>query len=328
MKVKNKKSVLVAIIILLVVTLPLGVTGMVLKMQDKKETSTPKPNPAVPTLENPNHDFLYEGSLYFYDGDNLIGTYSCENKDGICDYATTTYDDEPYPILSYKEEELSKISLVAKRYVFLVDAPSENEIQEIILYDLQNQKRVTRYRAVKNYGIGIENNQFIVQNTSNKWGVITLSENGSSVSIPFEYDFIGLINDKKDEKIASEKYIVSKDNLWSLIGNDNSSFVTDIKEMIVTYDGKSIITKNDNLYYAKSYEGTNLFPNGYKNLTYTGRFFNITDQNNLFYVYDSDAQKIISRSIQVNATDTIRSEINGQTLQIILNDKVIETIAI
>lgn len=326
MKVKNKKSVLIAIIILLAITLPLGITGMVVKLQDK-ETPTKKPETPIPVVENPNHEFHYQGKLYFYDDDNLLGTYECDNKDGYCDYAKTTYDDENYPILSYKEEEPSKISLVANRYAFIIDAPSENEASEVILYDLQNQRRVAKYNAVKNYGIGIENNEFIVKSTLNKWGVITLNENGNSVSIPFDYDFIGLTNDQKENVIASEKYIVAKDNLWSIIGSDQSTYATDFKEMIVTYNGKHIITKVDNLYYAKTYEGTNVLA-GCNNLTFTGKFFNITDQNNKFYVYNSDTGQIISKDYQVNATDTITSKIEGQTLQIILNDKVIETINI
>lgn len=324
MKVKNKKSVLYAIIILLVITLPLGITGLILKLNQAPEKEPEKPSE---TIENPNHEFFYQGSLYFYDKEDLLGTYACQNKDGVCDYATTTYDDENYPILSYKENELSKIPVISNRYVFLEDAPSK-EASAIILYDIQKQRRVTKYSAVKNYGIGIENNQFIVKNASNKWGVITLNESGSSVTIPFEYDFIGLIDDQKETLLAAEKFIVAKDNLWSIIGADNSIFASDFKEMIVTYNGENIITKVDDLYYAKTYDGTNIFQAGCKNLTFTGKFFNITDQNNQFYVYDADAKKIVSQNYQVNMTDEITSKINDQTLQIILNGQVVETIPI
>ncbi len=320
---KQKKGVFITIIVLLIIFLPLSIVSFTLHKMDEK-------NPRHPVVDNPSHEFLYNGKLYFYNKNgSLLGTYECKNPNGICDYATSSNDDALYAVDVYPNEE-TKIPVVNDRYVFLVDGP-DNTARPFV-YDLvQNRTIISSYTSVKNYGIGIEHNLFIVGNNSLKYGVLSL-EQDPYLSIEFEYDYIGLANlvNEEEEKLMSDFFVGYKDRFWFLLDMNGAVLTTAIADKIVSYNGQNIIIKTNDGYELINYQNEIVLPNGpYKKLSFTGRFLNILDNDNTFYVYDLADSVRISLPQTVRNSDRITSRINEDgKLEVVLNERVIETVEI
>ena len=100
---QNRKSTLIVIIVLLVIFLPLAIFTTTMHMKDKNQV-----------IESPNHEFFYNGKLYFYHNDELLGTYTCESDD-YCDYAISR-NNFSYELAEHKGETNEKIPLINNRY--------------------------------------------------------------------------------------------------------------------------------------------------------------------------------------------------------------------
>lgn len=320
---EQKKKVFITIIVLLCIFLPLSICSFILHKMDEK-------NPRHKLLDNPSHELKYNGKLYFYGtSGTLLGTYECKNKDGICDYANNFEDDKLYA-LDYHKSENGKVGLINNRYAFLIDAETENNAKPF-LYDISLNRILTTYTSVKNYGIGIENELFIVGNDALKYGVLSL-QGDPQVKVKFDFDFLGIANllNEDENKMMSDLFVGYRDKSWFLLDMNGAILSSAIKEEIVSYNGKNIIIKNGNDYDVIDYEDNIVLSGGpYTKLSFTGKYVNILDQNNEFYVYDISTERTISHPQKVRNTDIITSKINDSgKLEVILNEKVIETVEI
>jgi len=314
MKNENKKGILVLIIILLITSSAFGIIGFTMRDKEKPRE--------VP--ENPNREFKYMGFLYFYEEDNLLGTYKCENPDGYCGFAYNTIDDVNFPLRHYKDAENSQIDIVNNRFVFLLDyshsalTQDPNDFSDrplnanIILYDIKDQKIIAEYQAVKNYGIGIEYNRFIVQLIeSNNWGVIELNDTISTI-IDFNYQFIGLIDKIIADKLSSEVFVTMRDNQWFLVNYTGNEISTGLDAPIVDFTTENIITKVNYTYYLNNYQGRIGIGIGYNNLFFVDRFIAILDKNNMFYVYDARNNTDITSRLSTENGLTYDARINAE----------------
>ena len=73
---KNNIGVLIIMIVLLIIALPAAIYGTYMHFQKD-------------SLSNKNKEFYYEGKLFFYDNDTLLGTYTCKSEN--CGYAKILY---------------------------------------------------------------------------------------------------------------------------------------------------------------------------------------------------------------------------------------------
>ncbi len=318
---EQKKKVFITIIVLLVIFLPLSICSFTLHILDEK-------NPRHKVIENPNHEFFWDNKLYFYSlSGNLLGTYECLNPDGICDYASNFDDDKLYAI-DYHESIDAKIGLINNRYTFLVDAPSP-ALAKPILYDVVNNRIFTTYYSVKNYGIGIENDLFIVGNDNLKYGVLSL-QGDPQVKVKFDYDYIGIANllNEDENKIMSDLFVGYRDKFWFLLDMNGAVLTSAIEKEIVNYNGKHIIVKDNVGYDVVDYEDNIVLPNGpYQKISFTGKYLNILDTEDNFYVYDISLEQAITTPQHVKTTDKITSKLNEKgNLDVILNEKIIETV--
>lgn len=322
-KNKPKKGVLITIIVLLIIFIPLTVFSFVLHAMQKDE-------PKNLVDKNTNHDFLFQGSLYFYNQeDKLIGTYTCSNPNGICDYATSSLNDTEYDLDPYVSVE-NKISLIKNQYAFLIDADKETNAKPF-LYDVINQRVVTKYKSVKNYGVGFEEPYFIVENESSKFGILSLKET-PAIKVKFEYDFIGVgaFLNSETNLLSNDFFMTKKDEFWYLIDQNGAVLTDGIPKPIVSYTGKNLILKDLNGYELVDYKNVSQLENGpFQVLSFTGKFVNILSKENQFYVYDLGSQTSITSPIEVKSTDKISSRINDLgKLEVVLNEKIMETVAI
>jgi len=317
----HQKGVFVTIIVLLVIFLPLSVFSFVLHLMNEPDAETKQP-------DNPTHQFQYNGSLYFYNlAGVLIGKYDCQNKNGVCDYATSSTDDKLYSVDYYPNED-AKITSINNRYAFLVDSESLSTAKPF-LYDIVNGRIITTYSSVKNYGLGIENDLFIVGNDSLKYGVLSLKQD-PVVKVKFDFDYLGIANFINDDenKLMSDFFVGYKDKTWVLLDMNGAILTDALSREIVSYNGKNIITKDDSGYYLVDYQDNILLPNGpFQKLSFTGKYLNIYDFNQQFYVYDIVSSNNISTPITIRSSDKVSSRINEVgNLEVIQNEKIVETI--
>lgn len=318
----HKKGVLITIIVLLVIFLPLSVLSYALHKMDEN-------NNEKKHEENPSHELYYQGKLYFYDKDeNLLGTYTCQNDELHCKIASNTIDDEIYALDYYQDENLD-LNIIKDRYVFLNDSMAE--IAPIILYDIKRNRTMATYNSVKNYGIGIEGSLFIIGDRDFNYGVLSL-ETDPIITIPFDYSFLGIANllNEDENKIMNDLFVGKKDEQWYLLDPNGAVLTEPIEKEIVSYNGQSIITKDINGYSLVDYNNQNILENTrYNNLSFTGKYLNILDTNNDFYIYDIINKRNISNPIHVMSTDQVTSRINQNgMLEIIRNNEVVQTLSI
>ena len=322
MNPKIRKGTLIVIILLLVLFLPLTVAGFYFHFHGVPNQST---------MDNPNHEFHYDNQLWFYDEEHqLIGTYECTTS--YCDYATSFTNDGQYSIDFYEptdtEDQFLMDYVIQGQFVFLTDF--ENSNQEAFLYDIKNgisYKSIT-YTSVKDYGVGIAGNLFIVENSDHKYGVLQIGQTAQLV-VPFEYDFLGLI-DATDENgaVLGDYFVASQNGSWFILGSGGAVVSTASTEEIVTYNGTYIVTKDTmDHYHLVNYQNEKVLADDFLDLSFTDRYLNCVTLNHQFYVYDLVGNAPISKSYTLVSTDSYRSLINENgDLEIYINDRLEETV--
>ena len=289
---RYRKSTLCVIIVLLVFFLPITIF------------STTKAIQKALYVENPNHEFKYNNKLYFYDGEELLGTYPCLNFTEVCELATP--DNKPDPNIILKEYEVSNpttIPIINSRYVFVKDTTFENvATSSAILYDLTTNQLLIKYNKVKNYGIGLDNNILIVQDNNGKYGVIELADNVIA-RIPYEYDYIGAssIINPETNKISSTKLVTLKDNIWQIVDSYGSVLSTNFENDIYTYNDTYIVLKQkDNQMYLTNYSGDVILTDTFKYLDFYEQYLLVIDNSNNFYIYNLQISQRITNTYPVN----------------------------
>ncbi len=321
-KEEPRKGVFITIVVLLVIFLPLSVVSFVLYIQygdtiDKKSE------------ENPNHEFFYNNQLYFYNKeDTLLGKYVCKNSSSACGLASSVLDDHLYSLDYYKSTEL-EMDIINDRYVFLIDDTNLTDAKPF-LYDILNERIMTTYSSVKNYGIGIEDDLFVVADANLKYAVLSLAEEPKIV-VPFDYDFLGIANlvNQDKNKIMKDLFVGYKEGKWYLVDPSGAVLTVPINDEIVSYNGQSIITKHIDGFSLVNYRNINILPNEvYQKLSFTGKYLNILEESNEFYVFDLSSNASLMDPIVVKETDQITTRISDDKLEVILNDEVVKTLSI
>src|SRR5574344_1095081 len=270
MEPKSKKSVLILIIVLMVIVIPSAIWG----------TFNHFASTNVASDTNVNKSFSYNGKLYFYNNNTLLGTYTCKYSN--CNYATGTIDDTNYN-LKYHKVTPSKIEMINNKYAFLTDNDSASD--SVILYDITGNRVAGTFAAVKNYGVGIENNDFILKNSEGLWGVIGLGDTTSLV-IPYSYNYIGLHDIEANNSTSLEADIFAvKDTIgWKLISNQNVDLTKYYNYPIYDYNAKYVALKNSDLYYLYDYSNNLIVSFGYKDIKFIGEYVGVINSTNQFYL--------------------------------------------
>lgn len=221
---EKNRGTLITIIVLLLVFIPCSIVGTIKHFEDK----------------NKNHDFYYEGSLYFYQNNTLIGTYKCKTKN--CDYAS-------YNIID--TEEKKKTSLINNQYAFIEDG------EKIYLEDIKNGWNINEYKELKGYSSPIEKDSYITQNKDGLWGIISM--NPSLVpTLQNKYDDINLEYDSTQKEVKLNKIFVKEKELYKII-KDNKDIYTS-ENRIVECNENLVVTKlSDETYQIENYEHLNYF---------------------------------------------------------------------
>ena len=268
---KDKKT-LITIIVLLVIFLPLAITGTYkhFSIENKK---------SINSGDNPNKEFILNNKVYFYVDNKLVSTYECDN----CELANTIIDDVKYHTNYYKDGS-KEISGTINNYFSIFK--KENSY---ILYNFVSKGIIDEYRDIKNYSVE-SLSSFLINRKSSGWGVIFF-EIGKS-AIPSDYDYIALPAHLINKKLDSSKFIAMKNNMWFVLDSSGSAISSAVKSEIVDFNDKYYITY-DNGYHIYDYNNVEYLSTLPKSNVYgVGKYLFIVNNNQLFIYEDANLSMI------------------------------------
>lgn len=306
---ENKKYVLVLIIVLLVIFVPLTVTGFIINFSK------------TPSEENPNHELFYEGNIWFYKDNELLNKYECKSE--ICDFAKFTIDDAEYGINYYKDGTQDKLTYKGSSHTIITDG------DETFLLDIKNNRDLIKVEGIKTYNTNLSNNMYIIK-SNGKWGVISISNNGDNdfrTIIPIEYDFIGIKNNELvEDTLNVDLFIVKKDNEWYLM-NVNKSLASGIIESpIIDYNNNYLVSKDANNYLIYNIDGERYYENyQITNYALMGEYSAIVVNNSLAVFKNNE---LLNSYAITDLSAPIDMKIEEDNLVIKLSGNVVGTIAI
>lgn len=284
---------------------------------------------AQPKEENPEHLFFYNGKLYFYnEEDILLGTYTCKNPDGYCGYASASVQGT-YALDEYKETSETELGIISNRFVFLKDTKTDElTSSNAILYDLETKMIMNTYKEIKNYGIGINDNYYILKNANDLYGVVAFHD-GVNLKLPFQYEYIGLANhkDTETEKIDATAFAVLLNGHWQLIDSNQAQFTSELPDAIVAYNGEYIVLTDTSKMYMMNYDQDILLDN-YKYINFYNKYLTIIDMNNQFYLYNFREGMKVSNSYNVNSIEDVTLSTIENKIVLTIQGEEKETIAI
>ena len=299
---KDKKT-LITIIVLLVIFLPIGLFGTI------KSFSTTKSDVKD---DNPNKEFKYNNKLYFYYNDKLLSTYECST----CTLATSSIDDINYHTNYYKSENNELASVINEYYGLF----KEND--NIILYNLVNSKKIDAYKSIKNYNIDATS-KFAITEKSNGMGVIFFDL--SSSPIPNEYEYISLPAHIIDNKLDTSKFIVKKDNMWSIISANKEVDVAPIIDEIVDFNDNYYITYANDTYHVYDRNNIEYLENLPKTNVYgVGKYIFVLNNNQLF-IYENCLSPVI-KIMELPNYNSIYFYQNNNKIDIMIDGNLQETL--
>ena len=261
---KKHTPTLVVIIILLAIFLPISVFATILHYK----------NPSEVKDTNVKHEFKYDNKLYYYgDNDELYGTYECKTDE--CGAIKTIIDDDKYAIDYYKDGELKELNYYDKDFAFLQD-------DKINIYNYSLERVIATFDSFKNYNTKLKDD-IVIAKKDDKWGVLSLK--GKEVKIPYEYDFLGLINNIEDDELITTNFVGLKDNNWYIVSIDNNIKSAGLSSEIKTFTDKYIIVKDNTIY---DYQGNVITPNvSFKSVYALNNYIiGITDNNTVMVYQD------------------------------------------
>lgn len=316
----KRKMTLGIILVLLIFFLPLSIVSFVLH---KKY--------AQPKVENPKHEFRFDNQLYFYQGKELLGKYECQNFNDYCDYATTNSVETNTKLKEYVSSS-NKLNLIEGRFAFLIDSSLATLSEAPIhLYDLLTNRSIGEYKEIKNYGVGIENANYIVKNDEGLWGVMNFSD-GVMVTIPFQYDFIGVVNRfGENGKLLADAFVVQKGDSYQLLDANGQNLSIEFNKEIYTYGRDSIILSDENNMQIVNYEGASIINGNFIYLDYyenNSDYLNIIDSKNQFYIYNLKNKSNLSSPHYVEKIEDVRLEEESGMLRMYIQDVLTENIVL
>lgn len=326
----GNKGALIIIVILLIVFVPLSFLTITYKVKDNKDKEKKQVKETLP-------QFYQDGMLNFVEYNSLLGTYKCNNTNdaGFCGYAYETIDDDNYVLDYYEDTYLDELGIINSKYTFLIDTDTtydQNNIEnkDILLYDIEQGKVISSYKAVKNYTIGLDGNYFIVKDTNNLWGVIKLEEDLVTV-IPFEYDFIGVQNQLANAKdtLDTELFVGYKNNFWYILNNSGTVLSSPLAAGIYEYDSDVIVGVLNNKYSLYNYYGNMLLNSAsYEGMKIIGKYILTLNYFGKYEVINYNTNEVISsKEANIEDISDIKYDFNEDgTINLYKGDTLIETI--
>ena len=260
----------------------------------------------------------FAGKLYFYSDEektNLIGSYKCEYANDT-DESTKELKNcfiakESNIFTPDKEVKNGYLPIYNNNYVFISDTKSPNANDNIILWDLKNNKKLATYKSVDAGFHDTENvvnfittggTQVVAKNTSDSYGLINIQTSKVNGIIPFkDQDDAKLIN--VSFKLLQDNYLIKRSDetyhLYNKKGNEIASKVS-TKYEIVEYKYNHLKVKNSDKYLIYDLNGK-IVSDEYKNIFMENNFYLSNDSSNILHVFKYDSKKdLMSEEVTIS----------------------------
>lgn len=283
------KPTFYVMIIMFILCLSLSIYGGFIIYEENKE------------LTNDFQEFYFDGKLYFYENENLLGTYECVND--FCGYATSS--SEEFLLDYYTGGTISNLGIINSDYVFLQDG------EEIFLYSISLEMKLNTFDEIKFYDTYISEN-YVLVSIDGLWGAISLSNLRTTISAMYEE--LSVLNLTSYDKLTGE-YLLAKVNGESFIINSSGEIVSDRYTENIVYADENYIVTNDYYYRVYDYFANELLTN--YNLTgfdYSENYYVVVwDDYAVVYTYFS-LPYIEYFNLSSNGEVTIVEENQGYTV--------------
>lgn len=295
------RKTLITIIVLLVICLPLALVGTVnhFKGADKKIEDN-----------NVNKELIYNNKVYLYQGDNLLGTYDCNN----CFKAETVIDDNEYHTNSYKGGTKKIDAAINDMWaVFGKD-------KDIVLYNILGKSIATKYEQIKTYNVNHTNDMLIFKN-SNKWGITYFTS-----AIKNDYDYIAFPAHFINDALDTSMFIGKINNLWYILKSDGTALMPEVHTEIVDFNDSYYITY-DGSYHIMDYSNVEQLAGVTKDKVYAIDKYVFLVLNDKMFVYEN-VNEPYKKSIDLKEYEELYLSKNSDDIAIMLDGNLLETIAL
>ncbi len=226
----SNKPTLYVMIVLFVTFLSLSIYGAYAMYDENKE------------ITNDNKEFYFNGKLYFYQNEELLGTYECAND--FCGYATSF--EEEYITDYFTGGTVSNLGIINSDYVFLQDG------EEIFLYSISLEMKINIYEEIKFYNTYSSENYILVK-SDGLWGAVSLTTLRPVISVMYEE--LSVLNISSYGKLSG-KYLLAKLNGESFIITSEGELASQRYTGEVAFADENYIVLYDESYHIYDFEGT------------------------------------------------------------------------
>ena len=251
----------------------------------------------------------FQGKLYFYkdsEKKEILGSYQCSYANNLSDsnqVLENCYLGKQSNIVN-NNEYTSYLPIYNNRYVFIADTKSPNANDNIVLYDLKNNKKLATYKSVD---AAFESNDttvnfvntagtlVVTKNTSDSFGLINVVSNSVDGVIPFKDKDTNATNESI--KIVNGYYITKRSDKTNHIYDTKGNEITknmSIKSDIESFESEHILVKNENGKYMVFDMNGKVVSSEYDYILIDKEYYVSVDSENILglYKYDSEENKI------------------------------------
>lgn len=225
---RKDKPTFYTIVVLLIIFIPMSIYGTYLKLNETTE------------VYNVNEDFYFNGSLYFYENGNLLGTYECIST---CGYATSS--EEEFIDNYYTDGTTENLGIINSTFTFLQDG------EDIFMYNISSGTKLLSYENIKFYNT-VNNENIVIVKFGDFWGAVSLDNMTPSITI--KYDELSIGNITTDGVLDANYVLAKSSGSYMIIDSENKQISSSFDNEIVDYTKEYIITYNEK-YQFYSYEG-------------------------------------------------------------------------
>lgn len=248
----------------------------------------------------------FQGKLYFYKDaskTDFIGSYQCNYANNLNDSNQTLENcflaKQTNIINNYKNA--SYLPIYNNRYIFIADTKSPNTNDNIILYDLKQNKKLATYKNVDASFENEENNisfintagtLVVAKNTSDSYGLINILANEVDGVIPFKDKDTNTTNESI--KIINGFYIIKRsdktNHIYDTKGNELTKNMS-IKSDIESYESEHILVKTENGKYIVYDMDGKVVSREYNYILMDKNCYISVDENNILGLYKYETEE-------------------------------------
>ena len=214
----------------------------------------------------------FQGKLYFYadeEKEEVLGSYACNYANDVTSSTTelqNCFIAKETKVLNTSEDvNVGYLPIYNERFVFITDTSRPNANDNIILYDLKNNKKLATYKEVDARVYSDDLSISFIETAGTQ--VVAYSiKNDSYLVINIESsDVTGVIEAKQDNgdtnvsvSMLGENYLFKRSNgTYHLYNPDGDEITSKIetKNEIVDYKGNYILVNNNKEYTIYSLDG-------------------------------------------------------------------------